>query len=68
MEQEQRWLTLKEAAAYIAVSRSFLRKHLRQLPHARAASKLLRFRRDDLDRWLGASGSCEEVACAERER
>ena len=61
MEQDQRWLTIKEAAAHIGVSKSFIRKHLRQLPHARAAGKLLRFRKADLDAWLAANGGGGEI-------
>jgi excisionase family DNA binding protein len=66
MEQEQRWMTIKEAAGYIGVSISFLRKHLSRLPHARAGGKILRFRRNDLDNWLEQNGRGENFPTASR--
>jgi len=58
------WVSIKEAAQYLAVSVGFLRKCVRQkrVPFARAGSKALRFRRQDLDRWLESNGSGGEVA------
>jgi excisionase family DNA binding protein len=61
MEQEQRWMTIREAAGYMRVSCSFIRKHLRRVPHARAGGKLLRFRKVDLDAWLAANGGGGEI-------
>lgn len=53
------WWDIKQAAAYLGVSIAFLRKAVRlgKVPYARAGSKVLRFRRTDLDRWLEANGS-----------
>ena len=34
--EDERWMTIKEAAGYIGVSTSFLRKHLRRVPHAKS--------------------------------
>ncbi len=60
--EDERWMTIKEAAGYIGVSTSFLRKHLRRVPHARAGDKVLRFRKADLDNWLERNGSGGELA------
>jgi excisionase family DNA binding protein len=59
------WWNIKKAAAYLGVSVAFLRKgvRLKQVPFVRVGSKILRFRRAELDRWLrhsagnGAVGS-----------
>lgn len=55
------WLSIGEAAAYLKVSVSFLRKQVRQqrIPFARAGGKVLRFRRELLDAWLASNGSGE---------
>ena len=48
------WGNIKQAALYLGVSIAFLRKavRLRSVPFARVGSKVIRFRRSDLDRWL----------------
>jgi len=48
------WWDIRKAAAYLGVSVAFLRKavRLRRVPFVRVGSKVLRFRRSDLDRWL----------------
>jgi excisionase family DNA binding protein len=58
------WLTISDAARHLKVSIAFLRKavRLQKIPFARAGSKVLRFRRSDLDRWLEANGSAGEFA------
>ena len=63
------WMTIKDAAQYLKVSVGFLRKAVRQksVPFARAGSKALRFRREDLDRWLKSNGG-GEVSYADRAR
>jgi excisionase family DNA binding protein len=54
-----RWLSIREAAGYLNMSVPFIRKQVRHrlIPFARVGSKALRFRREDLDRWL-ESNSC----------
>ena len=58
------WWDIKKAASYIRMSVAFLRKavRLKKVPHARAGSKALRFRRQDLDEWLEANGCSVETA------
>ena len=48
---------IRRAAQYLGVSVAFLRKavRLRQVPFARVGSKILRFRRSELDRWVQES-------------
>ena len=48
------WLTLREASEYLRVNPQFLRLRVRtrSIPFTRAGSKLLRFRRQDLDDWM----------------
>jgi excisionase family DNA binding protein len=57
------WCRIDAAATYIGVSTSFLRKMVREkrIPHARAGSKVLLFRRTTLDSWLEANGSRGEL-------
>lgn len=47
------WLTAEEAAGYLQIEVSTVKKwvKLRQIPHGRAGS-LPRFRRSELDRWM----------------
>jgi len=57
MEQNtdtQTLMTLRQASQYLKASESFVRKLVRTgvVPHYRVGSKMLRFRRADLDRWL----------------
>ncbi len=67
METEERknagWWDIRKAAEHLGVSVAFLRKavRLKKVPHARAGSKALRFRRDDLDRWMEQNGCGGEV-------
>ena len=55
----ERWWNIKQAAAYLGVSIAFLRKAVRlgKIPYVRVGSKVLRFRRTELDLWLEASGT-----------
>lgn len=59
METDKKWLTIREAANYIAMSIGFLRKAVRlcEVPHTRIGSKALRFDRAALDDWLAAQSS-----------
>jgi excisionase family DNA binding protein len=52
------WLSISEAADYLKLSQSFIRKQVRhqRIPFARPGGKVLRFRRLDLDRWLESNG------------
>jgi excisionase family DNA binding protein len=53
------WLSITEAADYLKLSQSFIRKQVRHqgIPFARPGGKVLRFRRSDLDHWLESSNS-----------
>jgi len=53
------WITLKQAAQHLGLSTAFLRKQVRKqaIPFSRAGSKVLRFKRSELDRWLESNGS-----------
>jgi excisionase family DNA binding protein len=48
------WCNIKTAAAHLGMSISFVRKAVRQqaIPYVRVGNKALRFRKNDLDRWL----------------
>jgi excisionase family DNA binding protein len=58
------WWDIRKAAEHLGVSVAFLRKavRLRKVPYARAGSKALRFRRDDLDRWMEQNGCRGELS------
>jgi excisionase family DNA binding protein len=68
VEMEERgstgWWDIRMAAEHLGVSVAFLRKavRLRKVPYARAGSKALRFRRDDLDRWMEQNGCRGELS------
>lgn len=53
-ESDQQWWDIRKAANYLSVSVPFLRKAVRTktVPFVRVGSKVLRFRRAELDRWL----------------
>ena len=53
-ERSDGWWDIRRSAEHLGVSVSFLRKAVRQkmVPYARIGSKALRFRREDLDRWM----------------
>lgn len=57
------WWNIKKAAVYLGVSVAFLRKavRLRRVPFARVGSKVVRFRRVELDRWLQHSQGNETI-------
>ena len=59
------WLSINEAAQYLNLSVSFIRKQVRhrRIPFARPGGKLLRFRRDALDAWLESNGAGVELTC-----
>jgi excisionase family DNA binding protein len=61
---EAGWWDIRKAAGHLGVSVAFLRKavRLRKVPYARAGSKALRFRRDDLDRWMEQKGCRGELS------
>jgi excisionase family DNA binding protein len=56
-------MTINDASRYLKMSVGFLRKAVRrkQIPFARVGSKLLRFRREELDQWLDANSSGGEL-------
>lgn len=58
--QSERWITLKEAAAHLNVSRSWLYQKGQGagVPRARIGSKY-RYRVSDLDTWMNSQGQSE---------
>ena len=60
----QGWWDIKRTGKYLDVSTAFLRKAVREkrVPFVRIGSKALRFRKEDLDRWLEASSTVRETA------
>jgi excisionase family DNA binding protein len=56
----ERWITLKEAAAHLNVSRSWLyqRGQAAGVPRARLGTKY-RYKVSDLDSWMNAQGAGE---------
>jgi len=60
---ESPWMTAREAAAYLKVSRSFLTAHLSEISHTRAGRDL-RFTQAALDAHL-ARGRKQPMAAAE---
>jgi excisionase family DNA binding protein len=48
---EDRYLGMAEAVAYLGLSERSLRKLLSQIPHFRVGSKLL-FRKSEIDSWI----------------
>ena len=67
--QPSDWMTIKDASRYLNMSVGFIRKAVRekQIPFARVGSKVLRFRREALDRWLDSNGSGGEIKHREYE-
>lgn len=53
-DNDTAWWDIRKSANYLGVSVGFLRKQVRlkTIPFARAGSKVLRFRRSDLDGWM----------------
>jgi len=58
--QSERWITLKEAANHLNVSRSWLYQKGQEagVPRARIGTKY-RYRASDLDAWMNAQGKGE---------
>ena len=58
--QSERWITLKEAAEHLNVSRSWLYQKGRfsGVPRARIGSKY-RYKASDLDAWMNSQGQGE---------
>jgi excisionase family DNA binding protein len=58
--QSERWITLKEAAEHLNVSRSWLYQKGRTagVPRARIGSKY-RYKTSDLDAWMNTQGQGE---------
>ncbi len=63
------WCNIRQAANHLGISVSFIREavRLKKIPFSRIGTKLLRFRRSELDLWAGAKGSDLEVTGVERE-
>ena len=63
MQTEQKWLSIRQAAAHIGMSVAYLRKavRLRQIPFTRLGNKTLRFDRGSLDSWMAAQSCGGEV-------
>lgn len=60
---EGRWLTAEEVAAYLQVEESTVKKwaKLGKIPHGKAGS-LARFDRDEVDAWVRSNGVQEADA------
>ena len=58
--QSERWITLREAAEHLNVSRSWLyqKGRLAGVPRARIGTKY-RYRASDLDAWMNTQGKGE---------
>jgi excisionase family DNA binding protein len=58
--QSERWITLKEAAEHLNVSRSWLyqKGRLAGVPRARIGTKY-RYKTSDLDAWMKSKGQSE---------
>lgn len=69
MSDRKHW-SIREAAKYLGMSEAFMRKavHSRSIPFCRIGSKSLRFRQEDLDRWVEANSSGGEVNYVQRGR
>ena len=63
MQNEKRWMDIKETASYIRMSKGFLRKAVRNksIPFTRIGTKSLRFDREALDKWMAANGEGGEL-------
>jgi excisionase family DNA binding protein len=66
MNPEKKWLSIREAADYMGMSVSFVRRAVRQriVPFARVGSKVLRFDKAALQAWMEANGA--EVNCGNK--
>jgi len=62
MEEVVLW-NITEAAKYLSMSVAYLRKQvrLRAVPFFRIGGKAIRFRRSELDAWLGAHSNGGEL-------
>lgn len=68
-EQEVCW-DIRTAAGYLAMSPGFVRKRVRQrsIPFFRVGKKALRFRKNDLDKWLEENSFGAEVSYGDKAR
>lgn len=64
MEHAEACWNLTTVARYLRVSPSYIRKRVRhkEIPFFRLGNKILRFRKEDLDRWLESNGCGGEVS------
>lgn len=65
-QNEQAWWNIQRSAKYLNMSVAFVRKAVRQkrIPFVRVGTKVLRFRKQDLDRWLESNRSGGETGTA----
>ena len=49
---QDRYLNLAEAAKYTSISKRTLRDHLDEIPHRRVGTRILLFKKSELDAWL----------------
>jgi len=49
---QDRYLNLKEAAQYLSVSTRTIRDRLDEIPHRRVGTRILLFKKSELDAWL----------------
>jgi len=49
--ESDRFMDLKEAAAYLPLSERTIRQHISEIPHFRYGKKIM-FRKSELDQWM----------------
>lgn len=54
----EKWLTVEETANQFGLSRQWLYRHKRQLPHSQPSRKVLLFHEEKLRRWFTAQKTC----------
>jgi len=50
--ESDRYLNLAQASEYLAMSTRTIRDHLDDIPHYRVGTKMLLFKRSELDEWM----------------
>ena len=63
---QDRYLSLAQASEYLAMSTRTIRDRLDEIPHYRVGSKMLLFKRSELDEWMaqfreGGSAELDEL-------
>ena len=57
-----RHMDMNQAEEYLALSKRFIREHLKEIPHFRPGGRKIVFRKSELDRWMeGYRGEVDEA-------